>query len=128
MVRKTYTIEAERGICLDSPGDRCDGGGYIKNMLPRNGALCKRNGRETLCTVRDSSGKRLSVNGIFSYGGNFIIHAGKHLFISPLNFSSVEELSLPSGVSLLDRRSKGYENGGILWIYGAGEDTLPRKC
>ncbi|MBO5312475.1 MAG: hypothetical protein J6B29_00780 [Clostridia bacterium] len=121
MVRKTYTIEAERGICLDSPGDRCDGGGYIKNMLPRNGALCKRNGRETLCTVRDSSGKRLSVNGIFSYGGNFIIHAGKHLFISPLNFSSVEELSLPSGVSLLDRRSKGYENGGILWIYGAGE-------
>ena len=76
---KTFTSSSLLGIDCRS-GASSSKARYMKNLLPKNGALCKRNGFEDIAIFQNESGAPVQINGIFDYFGSIIVHAGEHLY------------------------------------------------
>ncbi len=103
--------------------------GALKNLVFAGEGLVKRNGHKTVTEIRDKNGNPLRINGIFEYtylkNGEAveckIVHAGAHIFELDREFNYVREVKAESGITIKDKRSRGFLRNGKLYIIGAGD-------
>ena len=111
MANKEKRLELSLGIDTEGYGERIS---YLKNLVRKNGALVKRQGHRAIYRFESEELLPLRINGIFTYGGYLIVHAGSSLFRCLSDFSEV--VPVLTGDPLPDKRSSAFSLDGLLII------------
>ena len=122
MEKRIYNFEKIRGVDVTSSPINVvsNRASYMLNMINEGGTNKKRHGWQDIAWFEDREGKKLSINGIYSFGDGYVVHAGTHFYKCGKDFSN-KELVLAEGVAVTNTKSRGYVQDGKLWIVGAGD-------
>lgn len=122
MQKRVYNIENIRGVDITSSpiNVASNRASYMINMISDGGVNKKRNGWKDIAWF-EHLGEKLSINGIYKYNEEYIVHAKTRFYRCDNAFSIVEEILIAEGVIINNTKSKGYIQDDKLWITGAGD-------
>ncbi|MBQ7907281.1 MAG: hypothetical protein IJ309_04825 [Clostridia bacterium] len=121
MERKILKLDLNLGLENENNGSLTRAS-FLKNIILKNGASCKRPGWDVIGQLKDEDGE-LKINGIFPFVENgqeeLIVHAGTRLYKCAKDLSEIKEIA-HEGFSIQDQRSQGVIIDNRLWLFGVG--------
>ena len=121
MKKRIYNFEKIRGVDVTSSpiNVASNRASYMLNMINEGGVNKKRHGWRDIAWFEDNKGNKEPINGIFPFGDGYIVHAGTRFYKCDDEFE--KEPAFAEIGNAENKKSKGYVQGGKLWIVCGGE-------